>query len=378
MDTKLGGVPVAVSSMALAWTRAGHQVTILSLDSEISQYLNGVKLTTLGSGLSSYRLNPKLILWLLKYGDDYDKIILNGLWQFQSFGACLALWLKQTPYAIFPHGMLDPWFKKRYPLKHLKKILYWFVAEYWVLSRARAVLFTAEDELILAQRSFPIYDVKPSLVTLGIEDPLKSADSVVLRAKCATNLKSLLFLARLDEKKGLDMLVDALIYAWSDSELLDVQLIIAGPGESSNYVAKLKLKLTENGFSDKVTWLGMVSGERKWKAFESADAYILPSHQENFGLSVVESLAFKLPVLITKRINIWREIVSAGAGFASENSVEGIYDLLIQWRSLSNERSDEMSEAARALFENRYLNDVASEIILEGIRNCTKEKYHVI
>ena len=76
----------------------------------------------------------------------FDAVIINGLWQYHSFGAWRALRGTATPYYVFPHGMLDPWFKRSFPLKHLKKWLYWPWAEYRVLRDARAVIFTCEAE----------------------------------------------------------------------------------------------------------------------------------------------------------------------------------------------------------------------------------------
>src|SRR6202030_4246906 len=76
-----------------------------------------------------------------------------------------------VPYYVFTHGMLDPWFKKAYPLKHLKKLLYWPWAEYRVLRDAKAVLFTSEEERILARRSFALYRVRERVVAYGTAAP---------------------------------------------------------------------------------------------------------------------------------------------------------------------------------------------------------------
>jgi hypothetical protein len=82
-------------------------------------------------------------------------------------------------YFVFPHGMLDPWFKRTYPFKHLKKWLYWPWAEYRVLRDAQAVLFTCEEEKRLARESFWLYRCNERVVTLGIARP--SGDTTAQR-----------------------------------------------------------------------------------------------------------------------------------------------------------------------------------------------------
>ncbi|MEB0151131.1 glycosyltransferase, partial [Pseudomonas sp. CCC2.2] len=82
-------------------------------------------------------------------------------------GTWRALAKKKIPYFIFTHGMLDPWFKKNYPLKHLKKWLYWTWGEYRVLRDAKAVLFTCEEEKILARQSFWLYKANEVVTAFG-------------------------------------------------------------------------------------------------------------------------------------------------------------------------------------------------------------------
>ena len=89
---------------------------------------------------------PRLLSWLRENATRYDAVIVNGIWQYHSYATWLALHRSETPYFVFTHGMLDPWFKRRHPLKHLKKWLYWPWADYRVLRDAQAVIFTCEEE----------------------------------------------------------------------------------------------------------------------------------------------------------------------------------------------------------------------------------------
>ena len=101
----------------------------------------------------------------------YDAVVVHGIWQYHSFGVWRALHGTATPYFVFPHGMLDPWFNRTYPLKHLKKLLYWPWAEYRVLRDAAAVLFTAEQERLLARESFRLYRCHEVVVNFGTATP---------------------------------------------------------------------------------------------------------------------------------------------------------------------------------------------------------------
>ena len=118
-----------------------------------------------------YAFSPRFIPWLRENRSRYDAVIVNGIWQFHSFATWRALRNSSTPYVLFTHGMLDPWFKKQYPLKHLKKWMYWPWAEYRVLRDAQAVLFTCEEERVLARQSFWLYRCNEVVVNFGTPEP---------------------------------------------------------------------------------------------------------------------------------------------------------------------------------------------------------------
>jgi glycosyltransferase involved in cell wall biosynthesis len=129
----------------------------------------------------------------------------------------------------------------------------------------------------------------------------------------------LLFLGRLHEKKG----CAELIRAFAEIENSSLQLVLAGPCANDDYLQRLKRLTNELNLGKTITFCGMLTGNLKWGAFAAAEAFILPSHQENFGIAVVEALACGTPVLISNKINIWREIVNDACGFAAEDDVAG-------------------------------------------------------
>ena len=128
----------------------GHSVEVLSLDAPDVPFVKECPLTVhaMGTGQGNYGYSKKFKPWLSAHAQNYDVFIINGLWQYHSFASHSVLKGQNRPYYVFTHGMLDPWFKHQYPLKHLKKWFYWPWGEYPVLRDAKKVLFTCEDEKI--------------------------------------------------------------------------------------------------------------------------------------------------------------------------------------------------------------------------------------
>ncbi len=159
LDPSVGGVATSVLALSRGLARRGHKSDIVVLDDPSATWIANVDLTVhaLGSGLTSYRYSRALLPWLREYGGDYDRVIVNGIWQYLSFAAWRRYAGSSIPYYVFPHGMLDPWFKETFPLKHLKKWLYWPWAEYRVLRDAAGVIFTSEEERLQARKSFRLY-----------------------------------------------------------------------------------------------------------------------------------------------------------------------------------------------------------------------------
>jgi glycosyltransferase involved in cell wall biosynthesis len=116
-----------------------------------------------------------------------------------------------------------------------------------------------------------------------------------------------------------------------------------------------------------VTWTGMVSGDVKWGAFRTAEAFILPSHQENFGIAVAEAMACGLPVLISNQVNIWREIQQAEGGIIDVDTQEGTERLIEKWLATPSERWAHMRNNAQDCFNQRFLIDRTAESFIEAM-----------
>jgi glycosyltransferase involved in cell wall biosynthesis len=370
-----GGVIETVKQFSRVLEQQGHSVTIASLDAPEDRWVKECPhaVQALGPGRGNYGMSHKFVPWIQEHTRSFDAVIVNGLWQYNSYGVWKALRGSATPYFVFPHGMLDPWFKRTYPLKHAKKWLYWPWAEYRVLRDASAVLFTCEQERLLARESFWLYRCHERVVTLGIARPEGDAPrqrEVFLNAFPQCRGKRLvLFLGRIHEKKGCDLLIRA--FAGTASLNPQLQLVMAGPEQQDS--TQWRGLAEELGIADRVVWTGMLSGDLKWGALHSAEVFALPSHQENFGIAVAEALACGVPALISREVNIWREVVDSGAGLAESDTAEGATQLLRTWLSLPVEQQQAMRQAARQCFADRYEIHRATEILLLALRDTIRE-----
>lgn len=375
----VGGPIESVKQSSAVLAQRGHQVEIVSLDAPGDPSVNQLPVTAhaLGPGRGSYGYTPRFTRWIKDRHRDYDAVIIHGLWQYNSFGVWRALRKTTTPYFVFPHGMLDPWFNRTYPLKHLKKLLYWPWAEYRVLRDAAAVLFTSEEERRLARESFSLYQCNEAVVNYGTAAPdvnLETARHDFLKAFSQLHGKRLLlFLGRLHEKKNCELLLEAFATLRNSSrdDSRSLRLVMAGPCFDDAYLRRLKRRaatLTSDVDETPITFTGMLSGNLKWGAFSAADAFILPSHQENFGIAIAEALACGTPVLISNKVNIWPEIDADRAGYVENDDLVGTTRLIERWARTPAETRNEMRNNASQCFVRHFEINRAVDSLLSILR----------
>ncbi len=369
-----GGTAEAVLQLAIAHAKLGHSVEIASMDVPDDAWVkeSPVSVRALGPGRGSFGYSAQLVPWLQQRAGDFDVVVAHGFWQHHNVGVSKALRGGATPYVLFPHGMLDDWFRRTYPLKHLKKCVYWWLWQHRAMEQAAVVIFTSQEEWRSSRRSFTPFRCRKEIVPLGIVAP--PGDGARLRSAFLKAMpmlhdrRVLLFLGRIHEKKGCDLLVDAVRTlrgepAWAAQGARPCVLFL-GPCADAEYRKRLEARSKDESGAVDIVWGDMVSGDLKWGAFYAADAFVLPSHQENFGVAVVEALACGVPALISNQVNIWREVVADGAGLAEPDDLAGTERLLRRWITMDAAERMKLKERARRCFAQRFEIDRAAERFL--------------
>lgn len=371
-DVRAGGPVEAARNFATLWAERGHVHDLLTLDPPGSVVLPdypGALIAVGGAHRRSlpglYRHSPRFVPALRDRLGDYDAVIVSGLWRYHVPGTLRALRGSGVPVFVFTHGMLDPWFRKRYPWKHPIKQASWWLAEGRLLNTAARVLFTCEEERVLAHNAFRPYAVRAACVGYGTRDVPGDAAAQIAAFRAAmpqlAGRRFVLFLSRIHEKKGCDLLVDAFAQLAADAP--DCDLVIAGP-DQSGLVAGLRVQARRHGLTDRVHFPGQLGGAAKFGAFRAAEAFALTSHQENFGIVVAEALACATPVLISDKVNIWREVTGDGAGLVESDTRAGACRLLRRFFALSPEARRTMQQRARACFEARFRLDAVADRLM--------------
>ena len=299
-----------------------------------------------------YLFSFPLTRWLWKHIHDYDVIHLHALFSYSSLAAAFLASRAGVPYIVRPLGTLNQWGMNN-RRRWLKKWSYRLI-ESRILRAAAAIQYTCDQEreeagkLKVPDRGIVI----PNPVEFGGSSPAP-------RAIQQKHAPIILFLSRLDPKKGLDLLLPA--FARLRKPYPDAVLIIAGEGQSS-FVDGLKLQCRELGLQRSVIWTGFLQGDAKSAALSQADVFVLPSYSENFGVAVVEAMGAGLPVVVSDQVGIHREVSKAGAGLVPECTVESLEAALLQVLGNSSmlvSMSTRSAELARTFLPENVVRQLA-------------------
>ena len=332
-----GGTSTWLKTITRSIAQRGAEVHVATTDDGVAPppsvsygqpaLIDGVTYWYFPRQTSFYTVSLPLRAWLRKHVADYNVVHVHALFSYPAIPAAFWARRNQIPYIVQPHGMLSPWGLSN-RRRWLKKIsLRWI--ERPILSGCAAVAFTTQQE---QEEAKTLGLVKRSVtIPLGAEVPdphLYHREAVSFRSSFGLDgRKVILFLGRLEPKKGLDLLLAA--FASVRGSQPDAVLVIAGNGEAA-YTAALKQDAVRLGIDGEIRWIGFQQGAGKWAALAAADLFVLPSYAENFGIAAVEAMLFGLPLLITDQVGIHREVAHSRAGLIGTCQVESIAERLQQ------------------------------------------------
>ena len=386
MDPKMGGVSQAILNIIKGLDDLKVQNEVLSLDAPgLLSISDELTFHAKGPGKTPWQFNNELSVWLADNLLLFDAIIVHGLWLYYGYAALKQWQLKKAAgkvprLYVMPHGMLDPYFQKaeNRKLKAIRNIIYWQLVEKKLINQADGILFTCEEEKNLAQHTFKGYlPIKEFIVGLGVDPPpvnnLQMKEAFLATCPGVKDNPYFLFLSRIHPKKGVDNLINA--YAALAKQIQGKQsklpkLVIAGPGLATPFgIAMQQLAESSGQLNKTIFFCGMLTGDAKWGAFYNSNAFILPSHQENFGIAVVEALSCAKPVLISNQINIWREIEKGGAGIIADDTLEGTGGLLINYLQTDLKKNEEMPRNAASVFAGSFSIKAATQKLYSVLKS---------
>ncbi|MEJ7709654.1 MAG: glycosyltransferase [Pyrinomonadaceae bacterium] len=324
-------------------------------------------------GRGSFVFSWPLTQWLWRHQSGYDLVHVHTIFAYPTLAASRIAQRRRVPYVVTPHGMVEPWCLN---YKSWKKQPYMKLIEQQTLSMATALhALVSQEEVNLRALDLvnPTF-VLPNGVNLSEFSALPPKQLFAANFPQAHGRKIILFLGRIDPKKGLDHLVNSFAEILQEAPHEKPLLVIAGP-DLVGYGDEVKSLIEEKGLTQNVLFTGMLTGEIKLAAFSAADVFVLPSRSEGFSMAVLEALAAGCPVVITEACN-FPELAADGAGRVIKTDAGELTRVLLELLQ-SDDLRREMGEQGKQLMRREYSWPIIAarlghvyQDILEGTRKA--------
>ncbi|WP_295404159.1 glycosyltransferase [uncultured Thiocystis sp.] len=382
LSPRYGGPTTVLKALARQQVQAGLNVTICTTNADHPKGILDVppNVPILEDGVTTWYfsvdfhplvVSRSLWHWARRSLHTFDLVHIHGLYRFP-LTYCARLARKQgIPYVISPHGALDPYLYARSTASLGLKRLYerWF--DLPNLHGAGAIHYTAEDERRLAaflQLRAPSF-VVPNGIDWAPFDQLPPRGAF-RQAMSIGDAPLVLFLGRLHHKKGLDILVPA--FDQVRRSLPHARLAIVGPA-NDDYGDQVRAWVRERGLEQAVVFVEFLTGIELVQAYVDADVFVLPSYTENFGMTVVESMACALPVIISRHVNIHHEVTEEGAGLVTECDADEVARAILELLN-DPERRQRLGENGRRAAQSRYTWPRIVDLLSEEYRRVIERR----
>ncbi|MEO1402064.1 MAG: hormogonium polysaccharide biosynthesis glycosyltransferase HpsP [Cyanobacteria bacterium J06635_1] len=372
-----GGPSQMVRGLSGGLARQGATVTVITTDSngDIDQPPLDVPLNQSVaqdgyeviyfrcSPFRRYKFSLGLLNWLRQHAHRYDIAHIHALFSpVSTASASVARW-QELPYIMRPLGTLDPADLQK---KKQFKQVYVSLFERANLKGAAAIHFTSPQEAKVSER-FGL-TTQDLVMPLGVSLPTfeqteaEAAQAIREQFKIEPGVPILLFMSRVDPKKGLDLLLPALEQLKQTGVLFHFVLSGANPQDRA-YERAISTQIQASSLNDCTTLTGFVSGNLKAQLLQSADVFVLPSYYENFGIAVAEAMMVGKPVVISDQVHIWPNIQSSESGWVTPCEIEPLKTALQQAITGADERQRRGENAQHYATANYGWDAIAQRMI---------------
>jgi len=305
-----------------------------SLDIELGKIVNYQNISTIFFSRNfseAFKYSSSLAKWLERNIVNYDLAHIHAVFSHSTIAASKSCIKNKVPYIIRPLGSLDPWSLKQ---KRILKTILWKIFIKKLFDESSGIHYTTNSEMDLANK-FYNENGKGFVIPLGVDRDLnnhKTDNSFSDKYSFLKDNPYILILSRIHKKKGLELFIECFMNIVSRSEYKNWKLVIAGDGDG-DYIKKIHKIISDLLANDKIYMTGWVNNSEKYFLLENSNLLAMPSHQENFGLSLIEAMSLGIPVLISEFVNTAKDIKEANAGWivglnrvAIENKLIEVFD----------------------------------------------------
>lgn len=362
-----GGPSQMILGFAAGLARQGVEVTILTTDSNGDQgqpplnvpldkpvFQDGYQIRYFRcSPFRRYKFSGGLLRWLYDHAKEFDVAHIHALFSPVSTASGMVCRYRKLPYVLRPLGTLDPADLEK---KKILKKAYIALFEKPNLAGAAAIHFTSYQEATVSAR-FGL-STRDLVIPLGVSSPAP----VLLNQKLDSSSPRILFMSRIEPKKGLNLLIPALEKLLVEN--IDFHFILAGNNpQDAEYEEKIRRQIEKSTLANHTTITGFVSGEVKARLLQEADIFVLPSYYENFGIAVAEAMVSGLPVVISNQVYIWEDVAQAKAGWVANCDVESLAGVLRLALQDPAERKQRGLNAQQYALKHYNWDNIAKQII---------------
>ncbi len=299
----------------------------LELQSNFLHFIEGVSVRFFKRQTKDHsHFSIGLFVYFWKHASYYDVIHIQSWWNLIALGTALIARIKGLNYIISPRGMLSPY---TYQGSIFKKIIHFVMGNY--LLKKSTLHLTSSDEEIKVKQLNPQYKtfVLPNYIDTNI----------TLFERTKSDKFNILYLGRIHPKKGLDILLESL-----SSITIDFELNVIGEGDI-NYKEELKFKAKTLGMNSNIKWLGSKLAPEKFQFYTNADVMVLPSKDENFANTVLESLMCGTAVILSKQVGLADFVNRHELGWVYNENVNDLKETIVEAFNDSAKRERIRTEA---------------------------------